>query len=83
MHEHNECEHNLKFCPKCDVVYCTKCKREWGGHSCNWYLSYPWYTYPYTTTVWPGGATTWAGSSTSETTYNPDILTTLTCDHLG
>lgn len=29
MHEHTECSHDLKFCYKCDVVYCEKCKSEW------------------------------------------------------
>lgn len=29
MHEHNECEHEFKYCSKCDVVYCTKCNKEW------------------------------------------------------
>jgi hypothetical protein len=42
MHEHIECDHNLKYCSKCDVVYCTKCSKEWGGHK------YYWYSQPYT-----------------------------------
>jgi len=32
MHEHIEpkdCEHELQYCKKCDVVYCEKCKKEW------------------------------------------------------
>ncbi len=29
MHEHNDYSHELKHCEYCDVVYCTKCKREW------------------------------------------------------
>lgn len=29
MHEHKECEHKLKYCKKCAVVYCTLCGREW------------------------------------------------------
>lgn len=29
MHEHNECEHDLKLCKVCNVVYCTKCGEEW------------------------------------------------------
>lgn len=28
MHEH--CEHELKHCEKCNVVYCEKCGEEWG-----------------------------------------------------
>ncbi len=34
MHKHEEqvkCEHELKYCDHCDVVYCTKCKKEWIG----------------------------------------------------
>lgn len=33
MHEHKkpkECKHELKHCTHCDVVYCSKCQREWG-----------------------------------------------------
>jgi hypothetical protein len=47
MHSHNcGCEHNLKHCAHCDVVYCTKCHREW-GHQNNWYYykSWPQWTY--------------------------------------
>lgn len=36
MHEHTkpkECKHELKHCTHCDVVYCEKCKREWGKDS--------------------------------------------------
>jgi hypothetical protein len=32
MHDHpvpETCEHELKHCKKCDVVYCEKCKGEW------------------------------------------------------
>ena len=34
MHLHPEelkvaCEHEFKYCKKCDVVYCEKCKSEW------------------------------------------------------
>lgn len=29
MHEHIECEHELKYCKKCKVAYCEKCKEEW------------------------------------------------------
>lgn len=32
MHEHNECNHNLKYCSVCDVVYCTTCNREWRAY---------------------------------------------------
>lgn len=32
MHEHTEpkkCKHELKYCVKCDTVYCEKCHEEW------------------------------------------------------
>lgn len=29
-HCHGECQHELKYCAVCDVVYCSKCGREWG-----------------------------------------------------
>ena len=28
-HDHTECEHDLKYCKHCDVVYCATCDREW------------------------------------------------------
>lgn len=47
-HSHSHCSHDLKYCDHCDVVYCTKCDREWGGHV--HYEPYRWYYYgtPYT-----------------------------------
>jgi len=37
MHDHKPCEHDLKFCDKCDAVFCEKCQSEWarsiGGSS--------------------------------------------------
>jgi hypothetical protein len=29
MHEHKKCEHELKYCEECDLVFCKKCKKEW------------------------------------------------------
>jgi len=29
MHDHTSCEHKLKFCEKCDMVFCEVCKEEW------------------------------------------------------
>jgi hypothetical protein len=47
MHNHG-CEHNLKYCRQCDVVYCTKCGREWGGYDHQHFYPYnpyiPWNT---------------------------------------
>lgn len=29
-HSYNGCQHKFGYCEQCDVVYCTKCDREWG-----------------------------------------------------
>jgi len=50
MHEHDECEHELRYCKKCDVVYCIKCKREWYGHQ-SYVYPYVYPTYPYVPTI--------------------------------
>ena len=42
MHEHNECEHEIKYCKVCDICYCEKCKKEW-------YKGYYTFTQPYIT----------------------------------
>ncbi len=49
MHEHKQCqcEHELKYCPICDVCYCTKCGKEW---KYNFY--YTWYNNTYPTTYY-------------------------------
>ncbi len=49
-HLHNECEHNLKFCKKCNVVYCAKCKKEWNDHVPNYFQYYPIWSYQTATT---------------------------------
>lgn len=47
---HNHCHHVFKFCSQCDLVYCTSCHREWGGHQHrDPYYPY-WSIYPITTT---------------------------------
>lgn len=52
-HDHDECEHkNLKYCKKCDVIYCVNCDREWP--SVKWNYSY---TQPYRT--WTSDGTTY------------------------
>lgn len=36
MHEHPKpvaCEHELKHCAECNVVFCPKCKAEWRAHA--------------------------------------------------
>ena len=27
--KHNHCEHEVRYCEKCNVCYCTKCEKEW------------------------------------------------------
>lgn len=29
MHKHEQCSHQLEHCSHCDIVYCSKCKKEW------------------------------------------------------
>lgn len=35
-HEHTECIHDLCHCGHCDVVWCRKCNKEWGGAQYAW-----------------------------------------------
>lgn len=37
MHKHNEliCQHELKYCKPCDIVFCEKCKSEWSAKHLN------------------------------------------------
>ena len=73
MHEHPECDHDLEYCSKCDVVYCTKCKREWGGHNHNWY--------PYT---WTGPIWTSDGAYCNHVGANMATVTvSAKCDQWG
>jgi len=45
MHNHSHvCEHTLKYCGICDVVYCEKCGSEWKKPV--YYWTYPNVTYP-------------------------------------
>ncbi len=39
MHEHKECEHEHKYCSKCDVVYCEKCGKEWKYQPVIWHYN--------------------------------------------
>jgi len=62
-HNHSHCLHDLKYCEHCDVVYCTLCDREWGGHV--HYQPYTWYWggTPYTVR-WEGGSYTLTAANT-------------------
>lgn len=59
MHKHNHCNHELKYCDHCDVVYCTKCSREWGNKVTYTFSTSPWiwyyYNVPYTVRWEDGG----------------------------
>ena len=37
MHEHNECEHEIKYCKVCNICYCEKCNKQWFSYSMTWY----------------------------------------------
>lgn len=69
MHEHDGCKHKLKYCEHCDVVYCGKCKREWGKEN-TVYVPQPYY--PWTSTY--GNDT--VSSGTAFCTDRP-----MTCTH--
>jgi len=50
MHIHKciiDCEHELVECKECNLVYCKKCDKEWGGKQTDYIPVYPYY-YPYT-----------------------------------
>lgn len=49
-HGHSHCDHEMAYCPICDVAYCTKCGREWGRRN-TWYYTYPVWTQYGTYTV--------------------------------
>ena len=61
MHNHCGCNHVLKHCKICDVVYCEKCGKEWKTQS------YTWYSYPQLTYTTYGNITTCDGATTSHT----------------
>ena len=69
-HKHDHCEHELKYCGHCDVVYCKKCGREWGVKT--WY--YPW-TYTTPTITVPTWTTTSGSTVTDTEVYK--------CNHTG
>jgi len=48
-HDHHSCEHEVKYCKKCDVAYCTKCGKEWYVQQYSYY--------PYGTTYTTGDPT--------------------------
>ena len=60
-HDHCQCQHELVYCQVCNVVYCTKCNREWHQGQCQ-HTHLPF-------TGYRAGAITECGGSTT-TTYN-------------
>lgn len=65
---HSHCKHILKVCEPCDMAYCNKCNKEWGGacHRSHYYGGSQWFALPYygtTTTV------TGDGDSHTDTVY--------------
>lgn len=75
-HKHDHCEHDLKYCSKCDVVYCLKCDKEWGGHQHYWY--HPWWTYTYREI--PCSTPTWT-YDTDSCTSSANIYAATTTPH--
>ena len=41
------CDHELKYCPVRDVVFCERCEKEWTAPVENYTVSYPNYTITY------------------------------------
>jgi hypothetical protein len=41
MNNHCHCDHKLRYCEACDVVYCKSCKKEWGKYVQSWTYHYP------------------------------------------
>lgn len=78
-HDHSHCSHDLKFCEKCNVVYCRKCSQEWGGTQ---YIYTPYYTNPNPWTVTPyyPPLTPYCGSGSALTSSDMTITTTA-CQH--
>lgn len=53
MHEHSTCEHEFRYCTKCDVVFCEKCGSEWYSSKNRWHVTYGnSSTYPTTNVDW-------------------------------
>ena len=85
-HKHDHCEHELKYCGKCDVVWCAKCDREWGGHVHNWIYSYPYYTttpyYTGTPIYTTDDPITICGNDTDVSSSNVYAVTTTPHEHV-
>jgi hypothetical protein len=65
---HCHCDHELKFCSHCDLVYCEKCTAEWKKPTYNNTWTY-------------GTGLTLCGNGGGDTTINPNTLSTLTHTH--
>lgn len=54
MHEHTQCEHEIKYCNVCDVCYCDKCGKQWSNFHISYTPSTTWIpadANPYTVTI--------------------------------
>ena len=77
-HEHKVCKHDyLRYCSKCDVVYCKDCEREWGAGTsytpfrCTTTTSYPYeWTLLCGDDISGGTITDWQNEP-----YKPDVMT--------
>lgn len=63
---HCHCEHKLKFCSHCDLVYCEKCSAEWKKPTNNW--------------TYGGTGITLCGNTTTATA-GTNISTVANCNH--
>jgi hypothetical protein len=68
MHEHKECEHELKYCKVCKVVYCELCNKQWYSYEVT--VSTPFIVSPYIT--YDNGGTD---------LYPIDVTPKITCIH--
>jgi hypothetical protein len=80
MHMHNHCDHDPKYCGKCEMVYCTKCPKTWldkaypyyyGNNSFQGFLG--------TTQTSPKGGFTQVGSTGNNSLVGSS--TSVSCSH--
>lgn len=71
MHNHLHCRHTVLVCNHCDVAYCTKCSKEWGGYKASWWPTW---------STWPNVAT---GGTASDPYYGKVSFSTGGHTHTG
>lgn len=72
---HNHCEHDVKYCAKCDRPYCAKCSKEWYEQKFTW--NWPYYQ---TTTGYQGAIGLYQGQ-TNDATKTTFSTAGSTCAH--